>query len=802
MNYDFSTLDSSDFEKLSRDLLNAKFGWDLQSFKAGKDKGVDLRLSTPENNNAIVVQIKHYLKSGPKILLKDLEKNELPKVHKLVPERYIVVTSVSLNPQEKDEIVNTMFPYIASPNDILGKEDLNKYLSELPDIETKWYKLWLTSIPVMNKILHNGILGGSGFVTSKILKNIQLYVYCRSYDIALEILYKYKYILITGQPGVGKTTLAYYLTYHLLANDFQLLYIDTDISQASTLLSSDPSVKQLIFFDDFLGENYLEVNRPKTTESAFVFFLERIIASENKFLILTTRTTIYNNAIEKYEKLERMRVNEGRKEIILDEYSILDKARILYKHIFFSDIDEEHKEGIFVNKNYWEIISHKNYNPRLIEFVTQKRHLPELMSRGYFRFVLDNLDNPKEVWKYFYREQLSVEERILLHIIFLQTNTAKTSDVKMMFSRMLEFEMEYFHFRPALNPFENSLKRLLDGTLKKELNPFNRTDRIIFINPSLSDFLKYYFSQYEEERYKLLKGLSTIEQFEQYVQMFHSSGNYSSAEKNGELSMISNLLIDSADKISCYIKLKNQAIRERSIRIRIAALINGFRYLDEKTQKRIVNFCYESIIQFSIDDITTDNWSYYYSAINHDVSFTPLYNYVNESWDSIVTTLFKACSEESDFRKVKDLFGKFGQRYIDYIGDDENFQVLFELLTDLADYRTREWINDAAAGGILTYEDLDIVKQEISSSRRDIFWAFGLDDAYDEEKYFHNLDIDEIIRRNNLRIDDAKVDINKMSSNEDSKDGVNMIKEVEILYTGEYDEAFVQSKASQLIPPY
>lgn len=40
MGYDFSTLDSNDFELLARDILNAKFGMDLQSFKAGKDKGI------------------------------------------------------------------------------------------------------------------------------------------------------------------------------------------------------------------------------------------------------------------------------------------------------------------------------------------------------------------------------------------------------------------------------------------------------------------------------------------------------------------------------------------------------------------------------------------------------------------------------------------------------------------------------------------------------------------------------------------------------------------------------------------
>lgn len=803
MNYDFSTLDSNDFEKLSRDLLNARFGWDLQSFKSGKDKGIDLRLSTPENKNAVVVQVKHYLKSGFHKLLKDLETNELPKIRKLRSAKYILVTSVSLNPQEKDEIVDSMSPYITSANDILGKEDLNQYLSELPDIETKWYKLWLTSVPVFTRILHNGLLGGSEFATSKILRNIQLYVYCPSYDKAFDILNSNKYILITGQPGVGKTTLAYYLTYHLLAKGFQLLYIDADISQASKVLSSDPSVKQVIFFDDFLGGNYLDYNNPKTTESAFVFFLERIIASENKYLILTTRTTIYNNALEKYEKLQRMWVSVGRKEIVLDDYSILDKAKILYKHIFFSDIDEEHKNEIFADKNYWEIICHRNYNPRLIEFVTQKKHLPFPLQKGYFQFIISNLNNPKEVWRYFYREQISVEERILLHVIFLQSYKAKTSDTKMMFSKMLDFEIKNYHFRPVLNPFQSSLKRLLDGTLKRELNMniFNKTDRISFINPSLSDYLGFYFSQHEEERHKLLNGLSAVEQFEEYNEKFLTSNSHLDV-KCSELVIFTNLLIDSVSKISCYEELKRQVDREKYIGIRVAALLNSFKSLDSETRKRVDDFRYKAVTQFSIDNISSESQSYYCSAIRKISLGSKMHNYVNENWNKIITALFLACDEENDFVQTRTLFEEFDQNYSDYITIDENAQILFELLTELADDQTNEIINERISG-ILSYDELDELKEEITQKRQDIFLGFRLnDDAYDEKYFFDGLDINDIIRRNKAWDSQPKEELKNRYPIVDYEEEISMIKEVEELYSGEYDETFVKHKASSLKPPY
>ena len=67
--YTFSTINDKDFEILTLDLLNEEYSYGLQSFKAGKDGGVDLRYSTTKNKNSIVVQAKHYVKTDLKKLI-------------------------------------------------------------------------------------------------------------------------------------------------------------------------------------------------------------------------------------------------------------------------------------------------------------------------------------------------------------------------------------------------------------------------------------------------------------------------------------------------------------------------------------------------------------------------------------------------------------------------------------------------------------------------------------------------------------------------------------------------------------
>ena len=63
-------------------------------------------------------------------------------------------------------------------------------------------------------------------------------------------------VLITGEPGIGKTTLAGQLCLeHVVERGFQLCVIADSIEEAEAIFV--PRAKQLFYFDDFLGRNYL-----------------------------------------------------------------------------------------------------------------------------------------------------------------------------------------------------------------------------------------------------------------------------------------------------------------------------------------------------------------------------------------------------------------------------------------------------------------------------------------------------------------------------------------------------------------
>src|SRR5204863_3689121 len=116
--YDFTaSLSPLDFELLSKDLLEAELHIRLENFSEGRDKGIDLRYSSPKDDHRItfdalmqpkgappqlIVQCKRY--STYASLKSELKNKELAKIRQLQPARYILTTSVSLSPMQVDEL--------------------------------------------------------------------------------------------------------------------------------------------------------------------------------------------------------------------------------------------------------------------------------------------------------------------------------------------------------------------------------------------------------------------------------------------------------------------------------------------------------------------------------------------------------------------------------------------------------------------------------------------------------------------------------------------------------------------------
>ena len=293
MSYDFSQLNDKEFESLAIDLLSDALERRIERFKPGKDQGVDGRFFSATDSE-IVIQCKHYLKTGYQGLISYLKSKEADKVAKLNPQKYIFMTSLPLSRQNKKEIKRIFKPHIVRDDDVFGQEDLNSLLSQHRRVEEKYFKLWITSTTGLNRFLNKAIKGRSEFEIEDIRRKSRKYVQTQNHNKALEILKKNQVLIISGEPGIGKTTMAENLCLFHFSKGYDFVSIQESLSEAENVYERNE--RQIFYFDDFLGSNYFEAIENKK-DSHVVKFIERIKADKTKRFILTTRTNILNSGV-------------------------------------------------------------------------------------------------------------------------------------------------------------------------------------------------------------------------------------------------------------------------------------------------------------------------------------------------------------------------------------------------------------------------------------------------------------------------------------------------------------------------
>jgi hypothetical protein len=291
MTYDFSNLSPADFEDLSRDLIGRELGVRFEGFAAGPDGGMDGR-HAPAAGADIILQSKHYRGSTVADLKSSLSRARASLDHR-APGRYVLTTSRPLTPPNKGELASILGPALRSESDIFGPEDLNGLLRKFPDVEKAHIKLWLSGAAVLDRVLHAAVHAFTHITKAEIEAKLRVYAPNPSFNGARETLEANHVVIISGPPGVGKTTLAEMLVYTYSAEDWELVAIR---SLDDGFGAINDTHKQVFFFDDFLGKVALDRRALSYKDSDLARFIRRIRTSPNARFILTTRAYIFEEA--------------------------------------------------------------------------------------------------------------------------------------------------------------------------------------------------------------------------------------------------------------------------------------------------------------------------------------------------------------------------------------------------------------------------------------------------------------------------------------------------------------------------
>ncbi|MBA9900207.1 nSTAND3 domain-containing NTPase [Burkholderia cepacia] len=481
-NYNYEALSPQDFEEVSRDLLQAEWNVALEAFKEGRDGGIDLRYATSPGNT-VIVQCKHYAKSGFAALLRHLADSERPKIANLNPDRYVIVTTVGLTPGNKQSILQALSPYVKSPSDVFGANDLDGLLAKHPNVERANFKLWLTSASVIGRILHNAEVCQTEFEVERIRQRLPRFVQNQAYPRAKDILETARILVISGPPGIGKTTLAEMLLYSSLEEGYEPVVIQSEISEGKRLYRRES--RQIFYYDDFLGQTFLGDRREyfgQNQDRAVVDFMEMVKRSSDSKFILTTREHILSSAIDLSERLDSSTVIRNRIVLELADYSFGDRARILYNHLYFSELSKAHKCEMLRGDFFLRVIRHPHFNPRLIEWLADLSRVRSVPAADYQRYVEDLLDNPERIWDHAYRTQIPEAGRCLLLALYTDGG-ASLHGLSFCFSELRGARAKRYNQQTEPNEFKTHLKILEGGFVAIG------TRGVGFLNPSIKGYV-------------------------------------------------------------------------------------------------------------------------------------------------------------------------------------------------------------------------------------------------------------------------------------------------------------------------
>lgn len=514
MEYDFKSLSDYDFEQLVCDLLSAWLDQQLEAFRQGRDQGIDLRYTTANGGKA-VLQCKHYAKT-PFAGLSAAVKREYEKIQRLDPEQYLLITSQFLTPEGKDKLLGILVPFCQSAGDILGGSELNSLLRQYPQVEQAHYKLWLTSSAVLEKLLHSEIYQQSVMMQDEIQNKLQLYVQSKTaYNKANETLKKHNCCIISGIPGIGKTTLADILTIYYLDQGYQVIKVRSDIQEA--LKAYHPEQKQVFIYDDFLGSTGLELKENKNEGKELLKFLDFISKKRGKKFILTTREYILNQACQSSEDFARTNFDYKKCIISLEDYTRSDRARILYNHLFFGEVSRKDVQDLLVDNRVIKFIDHPNYSPRLIETVVKLWALAEdERENGFYHFFLDTLNHPSQLWSHAFCRKISPAARDLLLLLCPSPKSTALGTLKNRYEWYHQHKSRVQNQPMRMTDFQDALKET-EGTFI-QINGLE----VFYHNPSVQDFIHGYIGENDVE-FKLL--CEAVKDFDFCIQLAHLDQN-------------------------------------------------------------------------------------------------------------------------------------------------------------------------------------------------------------------------------------------------------------------------------------
>ena len=310
-----------------------------------------------------------------------------------------------------------------------------------------------------------------------------IYQKTEEYDKAIEILEKNHVVLINGEPGLGKTTLAYKLANEFAGRHYHLEIVGGENSHLNIIRACHGEDNVLLLLDDAFGyEEYLE-NLGTPLGNNFEQIISQLSNSNGRVkVIMTSRQNV----------LARVADNTKLSTNILSRYLVLipfstssSNVDVLKAHFAYLQINSYIADAVFEIQSLFETFENL-YHVRSFAYAFCK--LEERPSRQTILTILEET-RPSLYIKWIEKQPVYIQ--LFLVVLWLITDVnqfAIETHVQNIFN-----VISHCIALPAISGFSKEYDASLRGLLESDRVLLRRNNIIDFVHPTLKIAVARFF---------------------------------------------------------------------------------------------------------------------------------------------------------------------------------------------------------------------------------------------------------------------------------------------------------------------
>ena len=417
--FDLHLLGWHDFQNLCHTVAREVLGQTVMGFVGTNDAGRDGAFYgswSPHGQESysgnFVIQAKHTSVPGTSLTL-SLVADELEKVQRLVAEGrcdvYVLMTNAKLTGQSELAIADSLTSQGVKHTLIFGASWFDQTISESSRLRMLVPRLY--GLGDLTQILDERAYRQASAVLDSMRTDLAKLVRTESYERAATALEEHGFVLLSGAPMTGKTTIAAELA--LAASDA----FDTSVvalEDAAELADRwNPDERQFFWLDDAFGATQLSPYLASSWQRATPR-VKAAISRGSKF-VLTTRDYVLRSARPHLKPGSFPLLEEARVVVDVVDLTKRERQQILYNHLKHGGQDSQYLQ--LLRPHLDSLASHEGFSPELARRLADPfftRHMPRPTAAALERFV----SQPREVLESVF-QGLDEDSVAALGLIFL-----------------------------------------------------------------------------------------------------------------------------------------------------------------------------------------------------------------------------------------------------------------------------------------------------------------------------------------------------------------------------------------------